>query len=141
MMLKPDVLVDSSFLCAVYDQSDAGHSAARQFMRSNRIVSIVPEVILSEVTFLLNRSGGQLAVEFFLQSFEATKPRLESIQVGDLKRVREVLRTYPRAPLDFVDCCIVAMSERLNITRVCTFDRRDFSILRPAHCEFLELLP
>ncbi len=52
-----------------------------------------------------------------------------------------MLRAYPGAKLDFVDCCIMAMSERLNITRVCTFDRRDFSIFRPAHCDYLELLP
>jgi predicted nucleic acid-binding protein len=47
--------------------------------------------------------------------------------------VREILRTYPGAKLDFVDCCMMAMSERLNITRVCTFDRRDFLIFRPTH--------
>ena len=140
-MLKPDVLVDSSFLCALYDKYDVGHSAASQFMKSNRVIRIVPQVILPEVTFLLNRSGGQPVVEFFLQSFEATKPRLESLQLADFRRVREILRTYPRARLDFVDCCIMAMSERLNITRVCTFDRRDFPIFRPTHCDFLELLP
>jgi hypothetical protein len=33
------------------------------------------------------------------------------------------------------------MAERLNITRACTFDRRDFSIFRPHPCDYLELLP
>lgn len=48
---------------------------------------------------------------------------------------------YQSARFDFVDCCIMALSERLNITQVCTLDRRDFSIFRPGHCPFLELLP
>lgn len=36
---------------------------------------------------------------------------------------------------------IMALTERLGITQVYTFDRRDFSIFRPAHCDFLQLLP
>lgn len=40
-----------------------------------------------------------------------------------------------------VDCCIMAIAERLGVTRIATFDRRDFSIFRPQHCDFFELLP
>jgi hypothetical protein len=32
-------------------------------------------------------------------------------------------------------------AERLDIDRVCTYDRRDFAITRPAHRDFLTLLP
>ena len=35
----------------------------------------------------------------------------------------------------------MAIAERLNITRIATFDRRDFSIFQPSHCDYLELLP
>jgi predicted nucleic acid-binding protein len=48
---------------------------------------------------------------------------------------------YASARLDFVDCCLMALSERLNITQICTYDRRDFSMFRPAHCDYLTLLP
>jgi len=48
---------------------------------------------------------------------------------------------YADARLDFVDCCIMALTERLDIRRVATFDRRDFSIFRPNHGDYLELLP
>lgn len=51
------------------------------------------------------------------------------------------MRKYRDAELDFVDCCLTALAERLNITRICTFDRRDFSIIRPKHTDYLELLP
>ncbi|MFN4862237.1 MAG: VapC toxin family PIN domain ribonuclease, partial [Pseudanabaena sp.] len=43
--------------------------------------------------------------------------------------------------LDFVDAVIVAIAERLRITRVLTLDRRDFSIMRPRHCDYFEILP
>ncbi len=35
----------------------------------------------------------------------------------------------------------MVIAERLNITRIVTFDRRDFSVFRPSHCEYFELLP
>lgn len=37
--------------------------------------------------------------------------------------------------LDFTDAAIVALAERLNTVRVDTFDRRDFSIICPSHCD------
>ncbi|SRR5260221_2260743 len=52
-----------------------------------------------------------------------------------------IMRTYASAELDFVDCAVMALAERLNIKQVLTYDRRDFGIVRPAHCEFLTLLP
>jgi predicted nucleic acid-binding protein len=36
---------------------------------------------------------------------------------------------------------IVAIAERLNITRVLTLDRRDFQLIRPKHCSAFEILP
>jgi hypothetical protein len=35
----------------------------------------------------------------------------------------------------------MALSERLNITQIYTFDRRDFTVFRPKHCDYLELMP
>jgi len=49
--------------------------------------------------------------------------------------------TYADAGFDFVDCCIMALAERLQITPIYTFDHRDFAIFRRQHCPYLELLP
>jgi predicted nucleic acid-binding protein len=49
--------------------------------------------------------------------------------------------TYADAEMDLVDCCIMAMSEWLNIEEIATFDRRDFGMFRPKHCDYLTLLP
>ncbi|MDZ4767972.1 MAG: hypothetical protein SGJ24_02500 [Chloroflexota bacterium] len=42
---------------------------------------------------------------------------------------------------DFVDCCIMAQAEWLNITHACTLDMRDFAHFRPCHVDHLTLLP
>ena len=101
----------------------------------------MPDVVLTEAAYLFNREGGVPAVLRFLDQLIVMQPQLESVSLPDLVRVREIMATYTDSKLDFVDCCIMAQSERLNITRVCTFDHRDFSIFRPAHCDYLELLP
>jgi hypothetical protein len=36
---------------------------------------------------------------------------------------------------------VIALCERLNEPKVATLDRRDFSVVRPRHCEALRLLP
>jgi uncharacterized protein len=59
----------------------------------------------------------------------------------DFSRAIEVMRQYQDAELDFVDACLTAMAERLNITQIATFDRRDFSMIRPKHTPYFELLP
>jgi predicted nucleic acid-binding protein len=53
----------------------------------------------------------------------------------------DVMHTYLDADLDLVDCRLTALAERMSITRICTFDRRDFSIIRPRHTDYFELLP
>jgi predicted nucleic acid-binding protein len=59
----------------------------------------------------------------------------------DFARAIALMDRYRDAELDFVDCCLTALAERLNITRICTFDRRDFSMIRPQHTEYFDLLP
>ena len=52
-----------------------------------------------------------------------------------------IMRQYASAAFDYTDAAIMALSERLNITQLYTFDHRDFRIFRPQHTAFLELLP
>lgn len=56
----------------------------------------------------------------------------------DRTRMLEIMETYG---FDFVDCAIMAQAERLNITDIYTFDRRDFSVFVPRHAAHLRLLP
>lgn len=48
----------------------------------------------------------------------------------DIRHASELMCQYPGTKLDMVDCCIVALAERLHITRVATLDRHDFLRLR-----------
>ncbi len=135
------ILVDSSFLYALYDRDDKDTEETSAVSDLYGGQFIIPYVVLTEVAYLFNRNGGVPAVIQFLDALVKADYTYEIISLDDLTRIREIMATYRDSKLDFVDCCIMALSERLNITQVCTLDQRDFSIFRPKHCDYLETLP
>lgn len=135
------ILVDSSFLYSLVDHDDKNFSAARDFMTGNREPFIIPAITLAEVTHVLRQRFGQHAVVKFLRLILELRFPLEPIALADVERAVTIMEHYADARFDFADCCIMALSERLSITQVCTLDRRDFAIFRPAHSDYLELLP
>ena len=140
-MSQNKVIVDSNFLFALFNHLETRYTEARAFAAINTAQWIIPDVVLVEVVFLTNRFGGVPAIVRFLNFLESTPHELECLSAEDLLRIKQIVANYPEANFDFMDCCIMALAERLNITQICTFDRRDFSIFRPLHSEFLELLP
>ncbi len=140
-MARSRVLVDSSFLYALFDEDDNKHAAAYLFSQADSSLAVVPDIVLVEVMLLVDRAGGVPAAVRFLDFFSAAPFQLEPIIPGDLKRVREITFAYSSSRFDFVDCCVMALAERLEITHICMFDRRDFSIFRPRNCDFYDLLP
>lgn len=140
-MPRGNILVDSSWLIALYDKESDASQEIREISRYFRGRFLVPQVALTEVIYLLKREIGVLGAAQFLQEFTDSQPHLQEVTIPDLVRVREITQQYATAKLDFVDCCIMALSERLNITQIGTLDKRDFSIFRPNHVDHLELLP
>lgn len=139
-MLTPKILIDSSFLYALSDKTDQYRFQAVAFAtEEKRSTRVIPDVVLTEVTYLLKKNVGTHAVLAFLKALEISSFELEPVSKHDAGRAAVIMQQYRQ--FDFVDCCIMALAERLNITQVCTFDRRDFTIFRPTHCEHLELLP
>ena len=77
----------------------------------------------------------------FVSSVTPETIQVKSVTTEDLVRVHQILEQYADNQLDFTDAAIVAIAERLNITRIYTLDRRDFSVIRPGHCDYFELFP
>ena len=135
------ILTDISFIYALYNTKDALHQQAIDFALHQTEETRVPDVILPEISYLFLRDFGYTGVQTFLAHFSQLDIKWVPLAKSDLIRVNEIATKYARAEFDVVDCCIMAQAERLNITRVATFDRRDFSIFHPSHCDYLELLP
>jgi len=136
------ILTDTSYLFAVHNPNDINHRVAAAFaFETSPDMMLVPDVVLPEFAYLAVRDVGYARLHSILESFRLSNVELVLLERSDLERISEIATTYASAEFDIVDCCIMSIAERLGITRIATFDRRDFSIYRPRHCPFLELLP
>lgn len=133
-------LIDTGFMFAVLDKADKHHKSCTAAFGRERNVSL-PEAVLPELAYLLLRRSGQRELINFLRSVADGNFNLVRTELPDLKRAAEILEKYADAKVDFVDCVIVAVAERLNVERILTVDRRHFNLFRPVHCEFFEIVP
>ena len=135
------VLLDSGFLFATLNLSEIEHQSTIRVLKEIREPIVLPVPAITEVAYLLARDIGQDAAADFVGSLADTELTLETPREEDFSRCSELLRQYSDARVDFIDTLIVAIAERLNITRLLTLDRRDFQLIRPKHCNSFELLP
>lgn len=126
---------------ALTDQSDRHHQRVLAVAQSVNEPLVLPVAVLPKVCYLIASRLGHQAMRRFVSSMTPNTVQVEPLIPEDLVRVHEILEQYADNQLDFTDAAIVATAERLNITRVYTLDRRDFSVIRPSHCDYFELLP
>lgn len=138
---KPDILVDASYLVALGYPRDRNHAQAKAFAAAHETGLFIPDVVLVEAIYNLQRLGGTTATVQFSSLLVEQTPQFVPLSVVDFARAVALMDRYHDAELDFVDCCLTALAERLDITRICTFDRRDFAMIRPLHTEYFNLLP
>lgn len=134
-------ILDTSFLLALTNTKDHNHSRVLNTARSLSDSLMLPISVLPEVCYLIASRLGHAALRRFLKELVASDTILEPITLFDLERVGEILEQYADSQLDFVDATIIAIAERQNISRILTLDRRDFTIIRPRHCPYFEILP
>jgi len=89
---------------------------------------------------LASRIDYQTAVRVF-STLQTVAFQIEPLTAVDMVRMSEIMVQYADNQFDYVDVALMALSERLNILDVFTFDRRDFSVFRPTHTPALNLLP
>lgn len=134
-------LIDTSILLAYAFSRDANHELASRTLKAIAgEMHIVPVPVITELFYMtMVRVNYSRAV----QMFAATRSAFEiaDLTEADMVRMQAIMEQYKDAQFDFTDTALMALSERLNITKIYTFDHRDFSIFRPRHCDYLELLP
>jgi uncharacterized protein len=134
-------LIDTNVLLASIFAKSARHQMAFDTLASLLPSQcIIPVTVLGELFYMTTvRINYQRAVQLF--NHTTSTFFIEQLTAQDTTRMQEIMTQYSSAAFDFVDVSLMAIAERLNIRRICTFDRRDFNIFRPTHCDYFELLP
>ena len=133
------LIVDTGILYALADRRDAWHARAMQLFATDDDERLAPVTVLPEVTYLLHTRLGPPAALAFVKSLEKRELEIEALRDADVTRAAQVMERYP--DLGFVDATIVAMAERLKVSRLASTDRRHFAVVRPKHVERFELVP
>jgi hypothetical protein len=95
------VLLDSGFLFASLNASEAEHEATIRVLESIREPIVLPIPAITEVAYLLARDIGNEAAADFVESLSTTELTLETPLQEDYLRSAEILRQYADANLDF----------------------------------------
>lgn len=133
--------MDTSALLALIDVSDRHHQAVRTFVERTAEALLLPVTVLPEIDYLVASRLGVGVELAMLRAFARGEMQLEALTVRDLQRCVEIVEKYADSDVGFVDASIVALAERLGVTRVLTLDRRHFTMFQPKHCDALELVP
>jgi len=136
-----DCLIDTSFLVALSFPQDRNHLTSIEsiFQQTGKLIVASPVIV--EFVFIARKIAGYHKAIHELQRILSSNIQIVELNREDYFRAVEIMHQYIDAKIDIADAAQVAIAERLQITRICTFDRRDFSLFRPVHCEYLELIP
>lgn len=135
------LLTDTGPLVAAATTKEAGHAACRGLLRDAVRPIVIPQTVTTEVAYLLGARLGPHAELAFVRSIRDGELMVEPLLPGDWLRVTELVETHIGLPLGLVDASVVAVAERLGQTRIASLDHRHLGVVRPAHCDRLELVP
>jgi uncharacterized protein len=134
------IIVDTGPIVAAADADDHGHARCVAMFRAARRPWLVPQPVIAEVCYLLERERRQVEAAF-LRSFGRREMTPAPLTIADTERMAVLVETYASLPLGGVDAAVIAVAERLNVATVATLNRRDFAVVRPRHVNALTLLP
>jgi len=134
-------LIDTGFLLATIYARDRNHQRALEAIRKLRGERVIAAPVLVEVFYMAVVRVHYAAAITLFDRITSAGFTVVDLTAEDYPRMAEIMRSYQDAAFDFTDVAQMAVAERMNITRILTVDRRDFSVFRPKHTRFLELLP
>jgi hypothetical protein len=136
------IVVDTGPLVAMVNSSDADHERCAEWIETVGEPLLVPNTVLTEVCYLLQRRCGPLIEARFLRELAADdRFILVPVLREDLPRVAELVEAYRDFPLGGADASVIAIAERLGVIRIATLDHRHFTVVRPRHAKTFALLP
>lgn len=134
------VLVDTGVFYAAADLDEPRHSDCAGLLLEHRGSLLTTAAVVAETAWLIEDRLGPRAEAAFL-TMVVNNVDVVELTSRDYRRCIELIGTYSDLGLGLVDASIIAVAERLTITTVATLNHRDFRVVRPVHCDTLDLVP
>ena len=117
--MKP-VLVDASFLIALYNKSDINHARCARFLNEFDAPLLTCEAVLTESLHMLRFVNG--AARSILASIESGALEIRFDLAKSAGAVSTTLEKYRDTPADFADACLIEMADQLGTGDILTLD-------------------
>lgn len=134
------LLVDTNILVAAADTSTPEHESCVEVLGGDDDL-IVPAPVVVETAWMIESRLGPEAEATFVNSVAAGELRVIDLTEDDWSRCRDLIAQYADLRLGLVDASVVVVAERFRQETIATLNRRDFAVVRPAHCDAFTLIP
>ena len=124
------IAVDSGFLFALADTSDAWHLRSMLHRASIGDGWITTWPVLAETCHLLGSRLGARFVTPLLDDVAARAFQVWSLPAEHLAQLPRLMRRYQDLPMDLADASMVLLAEHLGHGRILSTDERDFRTYR-----------
>ena len=135
------IVVDTGVLLAAVSSTDRHHRESAALLAAHAGQIVTPALVIAEAAWMIESVVGPSAEAAFVTSAANGELGIEDLTLNDYHRCAELIERYADLGLGLVDASVVAIAERKEVTVVATLNHRDFTVVRPRHCEALELLP
>jgi len=135
------LVIDTGVLVAAADRTDRHHTRCAAVIRDDPGPLVTTAMVIAEAAYLLERELGPSAEAALYSSIIGGDLFVETLGPRDWERIRQLVDAYADLPLGGTDASLVAIAERLDVTRVATLDETHFRVVRPVHCDAFGLVP
>ena len=135
------LILDAGLLYAAAATGDRNHRRSVELISGAVRPLLVPELVVTEVSYLLADRIGPHAELAFGRSIADGELVVEPVLDSEWGRIAELTEQYLDLRLGIVDASVVALAERHDATVIGTLDQRHFSVVRPRHVEGFTLVP
>ncbi len=135
------LIVGAGPLYAAAASGDEDHTRCVELLATASRPLLVPELVVTEVSYLLSDRIGPHAELAFARSIAEGELIVEPVLDSEWQRVAELVEQYADLPLGMADASLVALAERHAQEQVASLDHRHLSVVRPRHVTRLTLLP
>lgn len=119
-------LIDTSAICGMIDRTDKYHLAAKVFgtrwlIEANQFV-LLDWIFVESMTLLKRHLGAALAIQTGRFLRKSPLYRWVVVTPDDEREVWAVFQQYADKDWSYTDCALLALSRRLKIPQVFTYD-------------------
>jgi hypothetical protein len=135
------LVLDTGVVIALLDGDEPEHRRCARLIRDTTEDLVLPAPTLAEIDYWFRKRRRVATWMRFVEEIAIGAYRLHRPDENELLNMAKLEVRYADLGLGLVDASVIVTCETLQETKVATLDRRHFSVVRPRHCERLELLP